>query len=156
MNSSSAVLAVSMSLLVLSAAPQGNYAQHNSMYSGTWTATVGESQILHGRWIGQTIPDDPTSAHGSWTMTGPGGKTAMTGTWSARKTAKGWHGTWSAKAATGSAAAGTWNAALASDPQATLQEFFQRLSNQTVDGTWRSRRLEGSWRLKGKPNLSAR
>jgi hypothetical protein len=137
------------------AAPQGTRAQHTSTYSGTWTATVGESQTMHGRWIGQTIPDDPASAHGSWTLTGPSGKTALTGTWSANKTAKGWHGTWSAKAATGPAAAGTWKADLPSDPQATLQDFFERLSNQEIAGTWRSRRLAGSWWLKGKISPTA-
>ena len=156
MNSSLATLPLLMLFLVSGAAPQGNDAQRNSTYSGTWTATVGESRTLYGRWIGQTIPDDPTSAHGSWTLTGPSGKTALTGTWTARKTANGWRGTWSAKAATGSGAAGTWKADLPPDPRSTLQDFLERLSNQEIAGTWRSSRLAGSWWLRGKIRPSTR
>jgi hypothetical protein len=74
----------------------------------------------------------------------------MKGTWSARKTVKGWHGTWSAEVAASPAAAGTWKADLTTDSQATLQDFFDRLSGQEIAGTWRSSRAAGSWLLKGR------
>jgi hypothetical protein len=138
------------------AAPQETPTPEASIFEGTWTATVGRSSTLHGRWIGQAIPGDPRSAHGSWTLTGPQGKASLTGTWSARKTALGWRGSWSAKVATGRSSAGTWQADLPADPKSTLQDFLERLSEAEIAGTWRSSRLAGLWWLNGKARPASR
>ena len=155
MNSAIGVHVLLLWFLASGAFPQPDRAQDPPAISGTWTATVGDSQTLRGRWIGQSLPHDSMSAHGSWTLTGPSGKTALTGTWSARKSAKGWQGTWSAKAVTGRGAAGTWEADLPSEPNVTIQDFLERLSKQEIAGTWRSGRLAGSWWLKGKARPSS-
>jgi hypothetical protein len=151
-----ALLAILMLSLGWNPAPDSPRDQGTSTYSGTWTASVGESRTLHGRWIGEVIPQDPSSAHGSWTLAGPSGKAALTGTWAAHKTPKGWHGTWSAKTAAGRTAAGTWKADLTSNSKATLQDFMELLLDQALSGTWRSGRLSGSWWLESKPRPRSR
>lgn len=156
LNTFAAPLAILAYLLGWGATQDGIRAREASTYSGTWTATVGESRTLRGRWIGEAIPQEPLSAHGSWTLAGPSGKTALTGTWAAHKTAKGWQGTWSATTGAGRAAAGTWKAALPSSPRASLQEFMELLLNQAISGTWRSGRLSGSWWLESSKRPAAR
>lgn len=151
-----ATVPVGMFVLTSWAAPQETSAPGESIFSGTWTATVGKSRTLHGRWVGQAIPGDPHSAHGSWTLTGPQGKPVLAGTWSARKTAQGWRGNWSAKAATGPATGGTWRADLPADPESTLQDLLEKLSQEEIVGTWGSARMAGSWLLKGKARSAPR
>jgi len=152
----SATLTMGMFVLTSGGAPQNTPGPENPTYSGTWTAAIGESRTLHGRWIGQAIPGDPSSAHGSWTLTAPQGKTVLTGTWSAHKTAQSWRGTWSAKTANGRNMTGNWQADLPADPKSTLGDMLERLSSEVITGTWRSGRLAGSWLLKGKARLSPR
>jgi hypothetical protein len=153
-NSSRALLSILISLLGWNSASGFPRAEGTAPYSGTWTASVGDSRILRGRWIGEAIPQDPSSAHGSWTLAGPSGKAALTGTWTAHKTRKGWEGAWSANTEAGRAASGTWKADLPANSKATLQDFLELLLNQSISGTWRSGGLSGGWRLENKPRPS--
>ena len=125
-------------------------AQEPLRLSGGWTATVGTTRTMRGRWVGQMLPGDPNSAHGSWTLTSESGKTVMTGTWSARKTARGWQGTWSAQERGGRSAGGTWRAALPTASKGTLQSALELTLQEEITGTWQSGRLTGSWWLRGK------
>ncbi len=143
-----------MSVVISVAVSRGAHGQETATYSGTWTATVGESRTLRGRWIGQMIPGETFAAHGSWTLTNAAGKTAMSGTWSAKKSPRGWQGTWSAQVEKGGAAAGTWKADLAADPKATLQTMLELVAKEEIGGTWRGGRLAGSWWLKGKQSIA--
>ena len=156
MNSFPALLAILMFLLGWNTASDAPRDQGTSTFSGTWTASLGDSRTLYGRWIGEAIPQDPSSAHGSWTLAGPSGKAALTGTWAAHKTPKGWQGTWSAQTAAGHTAAGTWKADLPANSKATLQAFLELLLNQAISGTWRSGRLSGAWWLESKARPSGR
>lgn len=116
---------------------------------GDWAATVGSSKTLRGRWIGQALPDEPDVMQGSWTLKDDGGRTLLTGTWTARKKGAGWQGSWSASVKDGRTAAGTW---MADEPNArgkTLEELFIRTSKEQISGSWRSGRQEGYWWLKG-------
>jgi hypothetical protein len=130
-------------------APQGT-PQHPPTIGGTWTATVGQSRTLRGRWVGQSLPDEPNRAHGSWTLTNDAGKTVMSGTWSARKASKGWEGTWSARDRGGRSAGGTWRAAMPGESKASLQSMLERCLKEEIAGTWRSGGRKGSWWLKGR------
>ena len=151
-----ATLSIGMFVMASWAAPEEPSTPVESTFTGTWTATVGKSRTLHGRWVGQAIPGDPHSAHGSWTLTGRQGKSVLTGTWSARKTAQGWRGNWSAQASTGPTTGGTWRADLPADPESTLQDFLEKLSQEEIAGTWGSARLAGSWLLTGKARSAPR
>lgn len=153
-NSARGLIPLLMSVLVSAAVVGGASAQEPPSFSGAWTATVGESRTLRGRWIGQMIPGEPSAAHGSWTLKNAAGKTAMSGTWSARKSPRGWHGTWSAQVEKGRAAAGTWKADLAPDPKATLQTLLELVAGEEIAGSWRSGRLQGFWWLTGKPSIT--
>ncbi len=145
-----------LSVLMAAVAARDARPQKPSTFSGAWTATVGESRTLRGRWIGQMIPGEASAAHGSWTLTNAAGKTAMSGTWSAQKSPRGWQGTWSAQIENGRAAAGSWKADLTADPTATLQSLLELAAREEIAGTWRGGRLTGSWWLKGKPSVTVR
>jgi len=127
-----------------------------AILSGEWTATVGAARTLRGKWIGQALPGEPEAVHGSWTLTNPAGKTVMTGMWAARKTSRGWQGTWSAEDRTERRASGTWRADANPDLKGTLQSMLELASRQELSGNWRSGGLRGHWWLKGKPSPAQR
>ena len=153
-NSAGGLIPLFISVWISAAVAGDARAQAPANFSGTWTATVGESRTLRGRWIGQMIPGEASAAHGSWTLTNAAGKTSMSGTWSARKSPRGWQGTWSAQVEKGGAAAGTWRADLAADPKATLQTLLELVAKEEIGGTWRGGRLAGSWWLRGKTSIT--
>ena len=118
--------------------------------SGRWLATVGDARTMRGKWIGQTLPGQPNEAQGSWTLSNDSGKTVMTGTWSAKKTAGGWQGSWSAEDRAGKHVSGTWKADPNPHLKGTLQSMLELTSKQEIAGTWRSGGVRGDWWLKGK------
>lgn len=130
-------------------APAGG-AQELPTMSGTWTATIGQTRALRGKWVGQALPGEPNRAHGSWTLTGNSGKTVMSGSWAARKTSNGWEGTWSAQDRGGRFARGNWRADLPSNLKGTLQSMLEHCTKSEIAGTWRGGRKHGSWWLKGR------
>ncbi len=125
--------------------------QQLPVFGGKWTATVGQDRTMRGRWIGQMLPGEPNSAHGSWTLTDKSGKTVMRGTWSARKLGDAWQGTWSAQSGAQRSAKGTWKADVAINPKDPLDSMMEL---QEASGTWQSGRLGGYWWLQGKPSTS--
>ena len=118
---------------------------------GTWTATVGPSQVLRGQWYTRLSPDSPNSATGSWTLTNQEEQRVMQGTWSARKSAQGWLGTWSAQTLDGRSRSGTWGAIIPDFTGKTLRDMLESTAQQEVPGSWRSGSYEGNWWLKGPP-----
>lgn len=117
--------------------------------SGSWTASVGE-RYLRGMWSGEVSGQDGNAAKGSWTLLSDGGEVIQQGTWSARKTGKGWTGTWSARASGGGAMAGSWSADLAAFAGKTLEDMLQRTAEKQVAGGWQSGRYQGYWWLEGR------
>jgi len=125
---------------------------------GTWTATVGPTQIYYGSWSGQLRPGSLDSAQGSWVIVNASNQIVLEGTWSAERSVRGWEGTWSARpvkrassgqASPGRALSGTWQAAVKDFEGKTLADMLQRTFEEQVSGSWRSGRLAGSWSLRG-------
>jgi hypothetical protein len=118
---------------------------------GTWTATVGPSQVLRGQWAAPLSRDTPNVATGSWTLLNEVGQQVMEGTWSARKSAQGWLGTWTAQTLDGQSRSGTWKAILPGFTAKTLREMLESTVQKEAAGSWRSSSYQGNWWLKGSP-----
>ena len=127
-------------------------APHPAIY-GLWTATAGTT-VFHGKWSAQALPASPNSLIGSWALLNDSGATAMQGTWSARRSGRGWRGTWEAKAQpAGGTFSGTWQAVPPDDFQGkTFEDLLRATANLQLSGTWSSRGgAAGGWWLKPPP-----
>lgn len=116
---------------------------------GSWMAGIDSGQTFRGAWSGQTSPQNPNTARGSWTLFGDENSIVLEGTWSARKTGQGWQGAWTARTARGQTISGTWQADLASFGGKTLEQMLQRTVEKEVAGFWASGRHQGNWWLQG-------
>jgi hypothetical protein len=121
---------------------------------GEWVATAGPNQILHGRWVGQALPDRPNLVHGSWMLLSDSGNLVLSGTWSARKTGSAWQGTWSAQDEAGRRLSGAWKAELTTS-RGSLGDLLEQTLKTAVSGLWRSGQRSGHWRLRGLAFLGA-
>ncbi len=144
------ILAVALAVQLCILSGMSLAEQRNRVFSGEWTATVGTSLTLRGQWIGEPFPDQPNEAHGSWTLSNESGRIAMTGTWWAQKTPRGWQGNWRADDRAGRSVAGTWKADWTGPPQGTFEQMLEFTLQQELSGSWRSAGTEGYWWLKGK------
>src|SRR6476469_5457311 len=99
----------SVLLAILACASWALGQQAKPVYRGEWKGSAGPA-FMHGRWAGQADPQNPDLARGSWTLQGEHGDIVLEGTWSARKLARGWRGTWTAHTAAGRSYAGSWTA----------------------------------------------
>ena len=130
-------------------------AQHApAVFRGSWTATAAPKQVFRGRWSAQALPDTQSAAHGSWTLLNNANQIVLEGTWSAQKSARGWHGTWSAlilqgRSSLGRPLSGTWQAQVEDFKGKTFEDMLQRTLERQIAGSWRSGRLLGNWWLKG-------
>ena len=97
--------------------------QTPSALNGSWIATAGQKRFLRGRWSAQVLPAARNAASGSWALFGESNQVVLEGTWSARKSASGWRGTWSARIMKGRTVSGTWNAAMADFNGKTLEDI---------------------------------
>lgn len=118
---------------------------------GTWSATVGPSNVLHGTWAGHGLPDRPNVAEGSWTLVNAG-NVVLAGTWRAEKSQRRWEGSWTGRTIDGRSLAGTWGAYLEAWHGKTFQDLLERTLQQEVSGWWQSGRDQGHWWLKGSPS----
>lgn len=121
------------------------FAQPSPTLRGEWTATTEPSRVYRGKWIGQALAGQPNAAHGSWTLSGEGGKAILSGTWSARKAGRQLQGTWSAQDQYGRSVAGTWQAETPELSSLSLEQMLQVSLQRVVSGTFRSGRLRGNW-----------
>jgi hypothetical protein len=122
----------------------------SSIVQGAFTASVGPA-FYRGKWTARISPRTPNAAAGSWILLNERNDIVLQGTWSARKSATGWNGSWNARALHGGAYSGTWTA---SDPGATSKTFADMLQSAVKSGaagTWRSRGYGGDWRLMPSP-----
>jgi len=119
----------------------------SQIYRGAWTASAGPTQIFRGTWSAETSARNPNSAVGSWTLTNEANEIILEGTWSAKKAAEGWQGTWTARTRNGRSLSGTWNADLPDLGPKSLQNMFERTLAKQVAGSWRSGRNQSHWWL---------
>jgi len=121
--------------------------QTPSALNGSWIATAGQKRFLRGRWSAQVLPAARNAASGSWALFGESNQVVLEGTWSARKSASGWRGTWSARIQKGRTVSGTWNAAMADFNGKTLEDMLKRTAEKQIGGSWQSGRAQGNWWL---------
>jgi hypothetical protein len=116
---------------------------------GTWIATVAQSRTFRGRWWASLVGDIHNAASGSWTLLGDSNQIVLEGTWSARKSAQGWQGSWSAKVGRGAPVSGTWTSNTPDLTAKTLEDLLQSTIERQVAGSWKSGRVQGNWWLQG-------
>jgi hypothetical protein len=117
--------------------------------AGTWIATAGPTQVFRGAWSGQTSPQTPNTALGSWALFNEASEIVLEGTWSMRKTGQGWQGSWTARTSKGQSFSGTWGADLANFSGKTIEQMLESTVEKQVAGSWISGRRQGNWWLKG-------
>jgi len=113
-------------------------APSQTVYRGSWIASIGPKRYFRGSWSGQLLANTHNAAGGTWVLLGQGNKVAVEGTWSAHKSQRGWQGTWTAQISGGRSYSGTWNA--------DLDKFPGKMQ---VAGSWKSGRLEDNWWSQG-------
>lgn len=114
---------------------------------GYWSATTGRKASFRGRWWARA--ESPDAASGNWTLLDDANRIRLEGTWSARKSPRGWQGTWTAHADAGSALSGTWQADLDGFSGKTFEDMLKHTLEKQVSGSWRSGRYTGYWWLQG-------
>ena len=114
---------------------------------GSWLATAGPKQVFRGRWSAQVLPGTKNAAHGSWTLLNPSNQIVLEGTWSARKSARGWQGTWSGRIQKGGSISGTWEADIEKFKGSTFEDLLKQTAERQISGSWQSRRAQGNWWL---------
>jgi hypothetical protein len=123
---------------------------------GSWTATVGPTQVFRGTWTASVLARNPNSAHGSWSLFIDADQSVMQGTWAAQKMAGEWHGTWTARTSQGRSFSGTWSSDDANLSGKTLLDMLQRAMQQEIAGSWRAGSLSGNFWLRGPTSHSSR
>jgi hypothetical protein len=118
-------------------------------FHGSWTATVGPTQVFRGTWTGSALPKNPNSAHGTWSLIIDTGQSVLQGTWTAQKTAAEWRGTWTARTQQGRSFTGSWNSSDANLNGKTFQDLLQSAMEKEIAGNWRSNPYSGGWWLRG-------
>jgi len=114
---------------------------------GSWIATTGSNRYMRGRWSAQVLPATKNAANGSWTLFNESNQIVLEGTWSARKSAGGWRGTWSARIQKNRTVSGTWDAAMTDFNGKTFEELLRRTAEKQIGGSWQSGRTQGNWWL---------
>ena len=138
-------------ILALLAGSRALSQERSSVFTGSWTATAGPTQILRGTWSAETSPKTPNAARGSWTLLNDAGEIQLRGTWSAQKSGQGWQGSWAARTTKGQALSGTWGCDSANQDAKSFAELLRNTVTKDVAGWWRAGHYQGNWRLKGSP-----
>jgi hypothetical protein len=146
MNNVNVLLKILTLLLLLP--PPAVRAQQSTPLQGSWTASVGPTEIFRGMWAAETSPQDRNFARGSWTLLNDSGEVILQGTFSAKKIGTGWAGTWTARAAKGSALSGAWSADLPALTGKTIEDMLQQATTKEAAGAWQSGGRQGHWWLK--------
>ena len=113
---------------------------------GTWTAT-GAGQTLSGAWTAQPHTE-PNTMWGKWSLRDPYGREMAGGSWSARKVAKAWRGSFQAQVVGGSAVSGNWTARVGKGADASFTELFESAMKAAVSGSWHRGRRAGAWSIR--------
>jgi hypothetical protein len=118
---------------------------------GIWTATSRAGAAFRGAWEANVAAATPNDALGSWTMTDEMGQVHLQGTWSARKTPRGWRGAWSARTSDGNLLSGSWEADDRTLRGAkTFGDLLKRTAQTPIAGVWRSGHVRGDWWLQAR------
>jgi hypothetical protein len=140
-------------MAVLGAATAAAAATPRPIVQAVWVAKGGTA-MFHGNVSAQALPTSGNAVIGSWTLVNDDGAVTMQGTWSGKKSGRGFTGTWQAKVAPGGGTfAGTWQAV----PPAgfhgkTFEDLFLAVGTLQMSGYWKTRGAAGAWWLKPPPS----
>jgi len=143
-SAAAAIVLLALSRAALAAAT----AEPPPVFQGSWIVTAG-SAVLRGRWSAQALPGQLDDVQGSWSMVNDAGDVTAQGTWSARRSRRGFQGKWSARVASGGIFKGSFEAHLPGFKGKTLQDMFAETATKQVSGFWRMGGARGAWYLKG-------
>ena len=132
----------------LFAMPQDRVDDHAKTWRGMWIATAGQ-RTFRGRWWATKDATSPNAANGSWTLLSDSNQIVLEGTWSAKKSARGWQGTWTARTGGGSPFSGSWISDVPEINAKTFADLLSATASKQVAGSWRKGRLQGGWWLQG-------
>jgi hypothetical protein len=141
------VLATAATATTVAAAPR-------AVVQAVWIAQAGAA-MFHGQVSAQALASSANAVIGSWTLTNDDGVVTMRGTWSGKKSGRGWTGTWQAKVAPGGGRfAGTWQATPPTGFHGkTFEDLFLAVGTVQMSGYWKSRGgAAGAWWLKPPPS----
>jgi hypothetical protein len=121
--------------------------------TGRWLATAADGRAFAGTWSAAFAVETPNAAVGSWKLIDESGtKVLMRGTWTARRAAGAWRGSWAARVEGGGDASGKWTADAATAAGAkTFRELLALTRDKQIAGTWTAGRNHGNWWLKPPP-----
>lgn len=142
------ILALAIFLVPLMRAQQRTPEHEATTWRGMWIATAGPSRMFRGRWWASLAPGTHDAAGGSWTLISESSQIILEGTWSAKKSARGWQGTWSAKTG-GEPFSGTWTSNVPDVNAKTFEDLLTAAIHKQVAGSWQKGRLQGEWWLQG-------
>jgi hypothetical protein len=142
--------AILIGALALLTAVAAGAAEAPPVFEGTWIATAGPAVVFHGNWSAQAIPGQLDDVQGSWSMVNEAGSVMSQGTWSARRSKRGFQGKWTARGAAGGSYSGSFEAHLPGFKGKTLQDMFAETRTRQISGFWRtSGGARGAWYFKG-------
>ncbi len=121
--------------------------QAPAVLRGSWIAAAGPNRVFRGRWSAQALPATKNAAHGSWTLLNDRNQIVLEGTWAARKSARGWRGSWSARIQKGGSVSGAWEAEMADSNRKTFEDMLKGTAEKQIAGSWQSGRAQGNWWL---------
>ena len=139
-----------MAAAALMTATMAGAAGPRPVVQAVWVAQSGTT-MFHGNVSAQALPTSGNALVGSWTLANEDWAVMMQGTWSGKKSARGWTGTWQAQVATG-AAPSTERGRPSRRPasKARLSRISSaRSATFQISGYWKSRGgTSGAWWLK--------
>jgi hypothetical protein len=144
------LLATAAAILAATAAAA---ATPRPIVQAVWVAKAGTA-MFHGNLSAQALPTSGNAVMGSWTLVNDDGAVTMQGTWSGKKSGRGFTGTWQAKVTPGGGTfAGAWQAV----PPAgfhgkTFEDLFLAVGTLQMSGYWKTRGAAGAWWLKPPPS----
>ncbi len=141
------LLAVAATLLT---ATMAGAAGPRPVVQAIWVAQGGTA-MFHGNVSAQALATSGNALVGSWTLADENWAIVMQGTWSGKKSGRGWAGTWQAKVAPGGGTfAGTWQAVPpAGFKGRTFEDLFRAIGDVQISGYWKTRGgSSGAWWLK--------
>jgi hypothetical protein len=117
---------------------------------GSWTATISPTQVFTGTWTAEVSSRKANEAHGYWTLLAADGTIRAEGRWSARKTGRSWHGTWTARNGDGRPFSGSWSANInGSSDEETFADMLKSTATKILTGSWQRGVYAGKWWLRG-------
>jgi len=128
----------------------GCLAAQSQELRGTWAVSAGQ-RTLSGTWTAEPH-QDATAATGTWQVRDDSGKRVAEGSWSARKAANEWSGSFQVRVVVGDVYSGTWTAQAPVAPGSGLLDLLRAAIGQMISGAYEAGKdLKGGWSVRTIP-----